>query len=79
MRRITKPAPASCNGAGQPAMPQIRKNLPPGVGPIVLAYAAFAALWILLSDRVMGWLISDTDTLVLANIPDNVKRLLEEE
>ena len=31
---------------------------------VVLAYAFFAGLWILLSDRAMGLLFSDPDTLV---------------
>ena len=34
-------------------------------GLIVLAYAIFAALWILLSDRVLAWLVTDVDQLLL--------------
>lgn len=35
---------------------------------VVLAYAAFAALWILLSDRAMGVLFRDPETLVQASM-----------
>lgn len=31
--------------------------------PIVLAYAGFAGLWILLSDKVVAWFITDTATM----------------
>ena len=34
---------------------------------IVLAYAVFAGLWILLSDKAMGWLFNDPSQLVLAS------------
>lgn len=34
---------------------------------VVLAYMLFASLWILLSDRVMGWLLRDPDMLLLAS------------
>jgi PAS domain S-box-containing protein len=34
---------------------------------IVLVYAAFAALWILLSDRVVEWLVHDPAALMTAN------------
>lgn len=34
---------------------------------IAFSYAAFAALWILLSDRVVGWLFSDPTTIVLVS------------
>jgi PAS domain S-box-containing protein len=34
---------------------------------IVLAYAVFAGLWILLSDEAMGWLFNDPSQLVLAS------------
>lgn len=34
---------------------------------IVLAYAVFAGLWILLSDHALGWLFTDPDQLVLAS------------
>ncbi|HEX5805253.1 MAG TPA: EAL domain-containing protein [Macromonas sp.] len=33
---------------------------------VVLLYAGFASLWILLSDRVIGWLLQDPAQLVLA-------------
>lgn len=48
-------------------MPPSRKPLPARISTLVAAYAAFAALWILLSDRVMGWLVRDPDELVLAS------------
>lgn len=34
---------------------------------IVLAYAVFAGLWILLSDHALGWLFTDPDQLVVAS------------
>lgn len=34
---------------------------------IAFSYAAFAALWILLSDRVVGWLFTDPQAIVLAS------------
>lgn len=34
---------------------------------VVLAYAVFAGLWILLSDKALGWLFSDPAQLVLAS------------
>ena len=34
---------------------------------VVLSYAAFAALWILLSDRVVAWLFSDPNTIILVS------------
>ncbi|MGJ4748856.1 hypothetical protein ACQV5M_21015, partial [Leptospira sp. SA-E8] len=34
---------------------------------VVLVYMLFASLWILLSDRVMGWLLRDPDMLLLAS------------
>ncbi len=34
---------------------------------IVLAYAVFAGLWILLSDKALGWLVTDPVQLVLAS------------
>jgi len=39
-----------------------------GAFRVVLAYAIFAGLWILLSDRAMGLLFSDPDTLVQASM-----------
>ncbi len=45
----------------------MRARSPAGVLAIVLTYAGFAALWILLSDRVMGLLVSDPDELVHAS------------
>lgn len=39
-----------------------------GVLGVVLAYAAFASLWILLSDRAMGLLFHDPQTLVRASL-----------
>jgi PAS domain S-box-containing protein len=35
---------------------------------IVLTYAAFGALWILLSDKVVSWLISDPATITIVSI-----------
>ncbi len=34
---------------------------------VVLIYACFAALWILLSDRTVTWVLRDPDTIALAN------------
>lgn len=34
---------------------------------IVVAYATFAALWILLSDRLLGWLLTDPATITLVS------------
>jgi PAS domain S-box-containing protein len=34
---------------------------------IAFSYAAFAALWILLSDRIVGWLFTDPTAIVLAS------------
>ena len=34
---------------------------------IVLVYAAFACLWILLSDKVVAWLIADPETMTLVS------------
>ena len=39
-----------------------------GILAIVLAYAALAAAWILLSDRVVGWLFDDPAKILLASI-----------
>lgn len=39
-----------------------------GVATVVLAYAVFAGLWILLSDRAMGLLIADPGALVWASM-----------
>ncbi|MGE0388183.1 MAG: PAS domain-containing protein [Gammaproteobacteria bacterium] len=44
------------------------RHSPPGVLAVVLAYAFFGMLWILLSDRAMGLLISDPATLVRASM-----------
>lgn len=44
-----------------------RQFLPAGL-MVVLAYAFFAGLWILLSDRVMGVLVTDPATLVRASM-----------
>lgn len=41
---------------------------PSGTNRIVLLYALFATLWILLSDRTMAWLLGTPDTLTQANI-----------
>ncbi len=38
-----------------------------GVLGLVLAYASFAALWILLSDRAVEWLFTQPETKLLAN------------
>jgi diguanylate cyclase (GGDEF)-like protein/PAS domain S-box-containing protein len=35
---------------------------------IVLVYAGFASLWILLSDKVVGWLVSDPATMILVSV-----------
>jgi two-component system sensor histidine kinase/response regulator len=34
---------------------------------VVLGYAALGTLWILISDRVLAWLVTDPDLLVIAN------------
>jgi PAS domain S-box-containing protein len=49
-------------------MSNAQKSSRGGVATVVLAYAAFAGLWILLSDRVMGLLIADPGTLVWASM-----------
>lgn len=49
-------------------MTQTTENPHAGVINVVLAYAFFAALWILLSDRVIGALRMDPQTLVLVNV-----------
>lgn len=38
-----------------------------GALDVVLIYVVFASLWILLSDRLMGWLLRDPDLLLLAS------------
>ncbi len=50
-----------------PALPpQVRVELTPGqvARKIALGYAAFAALWIVFSDQVLGWLVKDPSDLV---------------
>lgn len=46
----------------------LRRQFNAGVLTIVLAYALFAGLWILLSDRAMGLMFDDPDSLVRASI-----------
>ena len=55
------PATAS----GKPALAAARA--PTDVLRVVLAYAVFASLWILLSDTVVGWLFSDPARMVLVS------------
>jgi PAS domain S-box-containing protein/diguanylate cyclase (GGDEF)-like protein len=38
-----------------------------GALDVVLVYVVFASLWILLSDRLIGWLLRDPDMLLLAS------------
>ncbi len=45
-------------------MPRTHPPRPVGVFIVVFAYALFAGLWILLSDRAMGVLFSDPAALV---------------
>ena len=47
---------------------QTRSQLRAGVAKIVLTYALFASLWILLSDRAAGILIRDADSLMRASM-----------
>lgn len=49
-------------------MIQPKSRGPGGVFTVVLAYALFAALWILLSDRALGLLFRDPETLVRASM-----------
>ena len=42
-------------------------GLPGRILGIVLVYAAFASLWILLSDKVVAWLFDDPATIILAS------------
>lgn len=55
-----------------PAPPSDHPSSAPGGAPtdvlrVVLVYAVFAGLWILLSDRLVGWLFTDPAQLVLAS------------
>ncbi len=45
-----------------------RKTAADSAWPIVLAYAGFASLWILLSDRMLAWLITDVAVMTLASM-----------
>jgi PAS domain S-box-containing protein len=56
---MTRPAPP-------PPGPQIDTRR--GVLGVVLLYASFATLWILLSDRVVEWLFKDAEAIMLASI-----------
>ncbi|MBI5900913.1 MAG: PAS domain S-box protein [Rhodocyclales bacterium] len=38
-----------------------------GLVSVVLAYAALGTLWILISDRILAWLITDPSVLLIAN------------
>ncbi len=58
-----------------PDDPRIVNPLRPGnaggqtrIVTIVLLYAVFASIWILLSDRALGWLLSDPAHITLASI-----------
>ena len=53
----------SANGNSADAAARVRVD----VLRVVLAYAGFASLWILLSDTVVGWLFSDPASIVLAS------------
>lgn len=51
--------------------PQKMDGMKPTAGStlrIVLAYASFASLWILLSDKAVAWLFHDLDTLTLVSM-----------
>ncbi|MBI2746842.1 MAG: EAL domain-containing protein [Burkholderiales bacterium] len=56
---MTRPAPP-------PPGPQFDTRR--GVLGVVLLYASFATLWILLSDRVVEWLFRDAEAIMLASI-----------
>ncbi|MDP3482305.1 MAG: DUF4118 domain-containing protein, partial [Sulfuricella sp.] len=58
---MTDPAPASPPPAGSEARTSA------GILTIVLGYAVFAALWILLSDKVVEWLFDDPAWIILAS------------
>ena len=50
------------------AVADTRPALPPGgILGVVLVYAAFASLWILLSDEALGWLFKDPASITLAS------------
>jgi len=51
--------------AGLPAA--VHGRSPANVLRIVLAYAVFAGLWILVSDKAVGWLFSDPARIILAS------------
>lgn len=53
----------SCSPSHQPAARRIRY----GIVSVVLLYATFAALWILLSDGVVAWLFRDPDKFALVS------------
>ena len=43
----------------------MRQRLTPAI-KIALVYLVFAVVWILLSDRVLRWLVPDADTISVA-------------
>lgn len=47
--------------------PAAKDRAPADVFRVVLAYAVFASLWILLSDTVVGWLVSDPARIILVS------------
>ncbi len=49
-------------------MTSVQRKYSSGVVAIVLAYAFFGGMWILLSDRAMGLMIQDPETLVRASM-----------
>ena len=57
--------PPSATASGKSALAADRA--PTGVLRVVLAYAVFASLWILLSDTLVGWLFSDPARMVLVS------------
>lgn len=56
---MSAPLPAAASAKPAPAA-----RAPADVLRVVLAYAVFASLWILLSDTVVGWLFSDPAQIV---------------
>jgi len=60
---MTEQQPAAAGGKPAPAA----TRAPADVLRVVLAYAVFASLWILLSDTVVGWLFSDPAQIVQAS------------
>lgn len=66
MKADSTPRPSRSASAARPGT---RSTLTRSRGTldVVLIYVVFASLWILLSDRLMGWLVRDPDMLLLAS------------